>query len=107
MVIEMKTKSSIKQTVLETFEDLYEADGVDELTIREIRALCLPKPTEYKPQKIVSIRRKNKLSQAAFAMVLNTSPSTVQKWERGVKKPSGPAVKLLSIVEKKGIKAVI
>lgn len=99
-------KSDIKKTVLETFEDLYGADGVDEVTIREMRALCLSQPKDYKPSKIVRIRRKYKLSQAAFAVVLNTSTSTVQKWERGVKKPSGPAVKLINLVEKRGIKAV-
>lgn len=100
-------KSGIKKTVLETFEDLYDAGSVDSVTIREIRTLCLPQPEEYKPTKIVRIRKKYKLSQAAFAVVLNTSTSTVQKWERGVKKPSGPAIKLISIMEAKGIKAIL
>ena len=99
-------KSNIKKTAIETFEDLYAVGGVDEVTIREMRALCLPKPEEYKPKKIVCIRKKYKLSQAAFAVILNTSTSTVQKWERGAKKPSGPAIKLLSLMESKGINAI-
>jgi putative transcriptional regulator len=42
-----------------------------------------------------------------FAAYLNTSVSTVQKWEIGEKTPSGPALKLLNIVERKGLKALI
>ena len=41
-----------------------------------------------------------------FAAYLNTSVSTMQKWEIGEEKPSGPALKLLSIVERKGLKAL-
>ena len=47
------------------------------------------------------------MSQAEFAAVLNTSVSTVQKWEAGDKKPSGPSLKLLNLIERKGIEAVI
>ncbi len=38
-----------------------------------------------------------------FARYLNTSESTVEKWETGAKKPSGAALKLLSIVQKHGL----
>jgi len=47
------------------------------------------------------------LSQAVFATVLNTSVSTVQKWEVGDKKPSGPSLKLLNLIERKGLEAVL
>ena len=39
--------------------------------------------------------------------VLNTSLSTVQKWEIGDKKPSGPSLKLLNLIERKGLEALI
>jgi len=42
-----------------------------------------------------------------FAAVLNTSLSTVQKWEVGDKKPSGPSLKLLNLIERKGLEAII
>lgn len=45
---------------------------------------------------------RNNASQAVFAAYLNTSVSTVQKWERGEKRPHGPSLKLLSVVESKG-----
>jgi putative transcriptional regulator len=47
------------------------------------------------------------LSQSVFAAVLNTSVSTVQKWEIGEKKPSGPSLKLLDLIKKKGLEVVL
>jgi putative transcriptional regulator len=46
---------------------------------------------------------KSKTSQGVFAAYLNTSKSTVQKWEQGVKKPNDPSLKLLNLVADKGI----
>ena len=42
-------------------------------------------------------------SQPVFARYLNTSESTVQKWEAGTKRPSGMALKLLALVQKHGL----
>jgi len=46
------------------------------------------------------------VSQAVFAALLNTSVSTVQKWEIGQKHPTGAALKLLHLVQKNGIDIV-
>ena len=62
---------------------------------------------ELPPRKIKSLREDARVSQAVFAAVLNTSVSTVQKWEAGDKKPSGPSLKLLNLIERKGLEAVI
>jgi putative transcriptional regulator len=43
------------------------------------------------------------VSQPVFARYLNTSESTVQKWESGSKQPSGMALKLLAVVQKHGL----
>jgi putative transcriptional regulator len=50
------------------------------------------------------IRESHRVSQPVFARYLNTSESTIEKWESGVKKPSGMALKLLDLVEKHGLK---
>jgi putative transcriptional regulator len=91
------------ETVHEAAQDLAQAGVVDIATMREFDALCLPPVKEYTAAQIKRIRMINKASQAVFAMYLNTSPSTVQKWEQGKKKPNGPSRKLLSIVERKGL----
>ncbi len=46
------------------------------------------------------------VSQAVFAALLNTSVSTVQKWEIGQKRPTGTALKLLHLVQKNGLDIV-
>ena len=42
-----------------------------------------------------------------LAAGLNTSLSTVRKWEGGEKHPSGPSLKLLNLLERKGLEAVL
>jgi len=47
------------------------------------------------------------VSQAALAAILNTSLSTVRQWEIGEKRPSGPSVKLLNLLDRKGLQALL
>jgi len=47
------------------------------------------------------IRARLKLSQAAFAGLMGVSLRTIQDWEQGRRKPSGPAEALLRIAEQK------
>ena len=75
--------------------------------MRKFDALCLPPVTEYDADQIKRIRLGTKTSQAVFAAYLNTSKSTVQKWEQGAKKPNGPSLKLLNIVDRKGLEALL
>jgi DNA-binding transcriptional regulator YiaG len=57
-------------------------------------------------KQIRAIRIRSRVSQAVFAAMLNTSISTVQKWEIGEKRPSGPSLKLLDVIQRKGIGAL-
>jgi putative transcriptional regulator len=72
----------------------------------ELDALCLPPVRELSAKQIRAIRIRAQMSQAVFAAVLNTSVSTVQKWEIGEKRPSGPSLKLLNVIERKGVDAL-
>ena len=100
------TKSRILEAVHETATGMFEAGVMNQVTMREFDILCLPKIEKLEPQKIKAIRETAQVSQAVFAAVLNTSVSTVQKWEIGQKRPSGTALKLLHIVEKRGLEAI-
>ena len=71
--------------------------------MREFDAMCLPPIRKYTPAQIKRLRKHNHASQAVFAAYLNTTASTVQKWEQGQKKPSGLALKLLSLVDRHGL----
>ncbi|WP_145953562.1 helix-turn-helix domain-containing protein [Alloalcanivorax xenomutans] len=97
---------SILDVVHEGAKDLQNAGMLDEVTMREFDALCLPPVKKYTAVQIKQIRTRNKASQAVFAAYLNTSPSTVQKWERGAKSPNGPSLKLLNLVDRKGIEVL-
>lgn len=94
---------SILKTVHDGTKDLHQAGLVDDVTMREFDALCLPPIKRYTAHQIKLIRTRNKASQAVFAAYLNTSKSTVQKWEQGAKSPSGASLKLLNMVDQKGI----
>ena len=94
---------SILEVVHESAKDLHDAGLLNEVTMREFDVLCLPPVKIYSATQIKRIRLKSKTSQSVFAAYLNTSKSTVQKWEQGVKKPNGPSLKLLNLVAEKGI----
>jgi len=97
------TRKSILKVVHEGARDLHTIGLMDAVTLREFDALCLPPVKSYDATQIKRLRLSNKASQAVFAAYLNTSKSTVQKWEQGQKKPNGPSLKLLNLVEKKGL----
>jgi putative transcriptional regulator len=101
-----KTKSPILEAVHDTAKGLHKAGVMDQVTLREFDRLCLPPVESLKPEQIKQIRESSRVSQAVFAALLNTSVSTVQKWEIGQKKPTGTALKLLHLVQKKGIEVV-
>ncbi len=94
----------LHKEILETARGLYDLGVIDAQTMREFDALRLRPLKAFRPADIKRLRLKARASQAVFAAYLNTSVSTVQKWEIGDKKPGGPALKLLNIVDRKGLR---
>lgn len=101
-----KTKSAILEAVYDTAKGLHKAGVMDQVTLRDFDRLCLPPVAPLQPEQIKHIRETSRVSQAVFARLLNTSLSTVQKWEIGQKKPTGTALKLLHLVQKRGLEVV-
>jgi putative transcriptional regulator len=101
-----KTKSAILEAVLETAKGMHKAGVMDQVTLREFDRLCVPPVEPLQPGQIKKIRESSHVSQAVFAALLNTSVSTVQKWEIGQKRPTGTALKLLHLVQKRGLEVV-
>jgi putative transcriptional regulator len=102
-----KKKSMILEAVHETATGLHKAGVMDRVTLREFDQMCLSPVEPLEPEKIKQIRETSNVSQAVFAAILNTSLSTVQKWEIGQKRPTGTALKLLHLVEKRGLDSMI
>ena len=96
----------ILDTVHDTAKGLHKAGVMDTKTMHEFDALCLTPVKKLSAVQIKRLRTRNKASQAVFAAYLNTSPSTVQKWEQGQKKPNGSSLKLLNLVQQKGLETL-
>ena len=100
-------KSPILEAVHETTSDLARLGFIDKRRQQQIEVLCLPPLPPYTPERIRALRERLQLSQTVLASVLNASPSAVRQWESGQKQPSGPSQKLLHLLERKGLEAVL
>ena len=101
------SKSRILEEMHDSAKGLHSIGIISEVTMRDFDKLCLSPIHELNSKSIAKLRRREKVSQAIFAALLNISVSTVQKWEIGKKKPSGAALKLLNLIEKKGLAAIL
>ena len=105
------TKRTYKSDAFEAIHGsaraLHRVGAIDKATMRHFDVACLSTPPAYEPKDIRRLREANNVSQPVFARYLNTSESTVEKWETGAKRPSGMALKLLAIVEKHGLQMLV
>jgi putative transcriptional regulator len=103
----MKRKRQYKSEAMEATHSsataLFDLGAIDKTTMRHFDESCLVSLPEIAPKQIKAIRQINHVSQPVFARYLNTSKSTIQKWEAGAKRPSGMALKLLSVIQKHGL----
>ncbi len=102
-----KGRSDLMDVLMESVEGIHRAGLMDKVTYHHFKELCLEPVIQMTPRQIQKLRQEEKASQRTFANLLNTSLSTIQKWETGEKKPSGAALMLLHVVREKGLGAVI
>src|SRR6202161_1681962 len=95
-------KSDISEAIRSSAATLHKVGALNKATMRDFDTRHLAVAREIEPAQIRQLREANKVSQPVFARYLNTSESTVEKWETGAKKPSGMALKLMSIEQKHG-----
>ncbi len=100
-------KSEALASVHESMEALHDIGALDKQTMREFDEACLTPVTMLGPDEIRALRLREKISQPVFARYLNVSRNLISDWERGVKKPGGPALRLLTVVQKKGLMAIV
>lgn len=100
-------RSRLLNEMRETARGLAQVGAMDKQTLREFDAATLPRVRPLSARRIRALRERERVSQAVFAAVLNTSVSTVQKWEIGEKRPSGPSLKLLELIERKGLETLV
>lgn len=78
---------------------LHRVGAVDAATLRDLDALCLPPRPDYGSAEVRRIRAAVRMSQPVFARLLGVDKSAVAQWERGAKRPSGPAARLLEVLD--------
>ena len=101
-----KYRSDALAAIHETMEALHEVGAVDRQTMREFDETCLTPIEVMLPEQIKALRIREHISQPVFARYLNVSKNLVSDWERGVKKPGGPALRLLTLIQHKGLMSI-
>ena len=102
-----KPKSDAFSAIHSAAKGLHKVKVISKTTMREYDDLCLNLVAEINAQDIKRIREHVHVSQPVFDRYLNTSESTVQKWETGQKRPSGMALRLLHVIEKHGLEVLV
>lgn len=90
----------------EMMSDLHEAGAIDKQTMRHFDEGCLTPMHPFTADEIRTLREREEVSQSVFARYLGVTKHSISQWERGLKKPAGPALKLLSLVQSKGLTVI-
>ncbi len=99
-------KSEALAAIHETVSDMLDAGVIDKQTMRHFDESCLTRVHGFTGEEIRALREREEVSQTVFARYLNVTKDSVSQWERGQKKPAGASLKLLSLVERKGLEAI-
>ena len=108
-----KTRANrLTRELLETAHDM-RASGLltktahEKITMRHKADLPAAVKASLSAREIKTLRKQANLSQAVFARYLNLTVGYVSQLERGVKRPTGPALVLLDVIRRKGIEAIL
>ena len=99
-------RSEAFAAIHETMESMQRVGAISKLTMREFDEACIDPVKDLKPTEIRALREREHVSQPVFAHYLNVSKNLVSDWERGKRKPGGPALRLLSVIQKHGIEMI-
>lgn len=107
---ERKTRRTLKGGAFEAIHAsavaLERVGAIDKATMRQFDEMSFAKVPVFDAKRVKRMRERLRVSQPIFARQLNTSASTVQKWESGAKRPSALACKLLAVVDKHGLEVL-
>lgn len=99
--------SKILDAAHEIAVGLHRIGAITDAEMRQYDAECLPKKRRFEAAEVQRIRASAYLSLSAFARVIGVGPATVEQWEQGLKRPTGASARLLDIIDRKGIDAVL
>lgn len=99
-------RSEAAAAIHETAIGLYKAGAIDKQTMREFDESCLTPVHDFSAAEIRALRKREEVSQTVFARYIGVTKDSISQWERGEKRPAGPSLKLLSLVERKGLASI-
>ena len=105
---ELKGRARLRAEIVEIVRDQHALGMVsdaelEQTTLRMLGRDALPKVEVLTPKEIVRVRENAGVSQSVLAGYLNVGTTTVSQWERGTRRPTGTALKLLHVVKTKGL----
>lgn len=108
---DLKGKTRMRAEIVEAMQGLHRVGVVDhaeleKTTLKMLGRDALPKVKRLSPTEIARVRQQAGVSQAVLAGFLNVAVNTVSQWERGERRPTGAALKLLHVVRAKGLDVV-
>ena len=109
--VELKGKARLRSEIVEMARDQHALGMItdqqlQQTTLRMLGRDALPKVPPMTAAEIVKVRKRAGVSQAVFGGFLNVETQTVSMWERGARRPTGTALKLLHVVKAKGLGAL-
>jgi putative transcriptional regulator len=99
-------RSEALAAIHETASDLHDAGVMAKRTLRGFDELCLTAVRPMSAADVRALRARERVSQAVFARYLNVTTGLISQWERGAKRPAGAALKLLNLVDRRGLAAI-
>ena len=99
-------RSDAFAAIHEAAASLRETGVISKHTMQEFNSSCLTPVKDLTGDEIRAIRERENVSQSVFAHYLNVTITSISQWERGEKKPSGPSLKLLALVQSKGLESI-
>jgi putative transcriptional regulator len=112
MATEPSKPSRLARALLETADDMNRADVLsdnarEKITMRHLGEKPIPPLPSLSPNEIRAMRERAHMSQAVWARHLNLTVGYISQLERGAKHPTGPALVLLNVIQRKGIEAIL
>ncbi|MEI7669121.1 MAG: DNA-binding transcriptional regulator [Pseudomonadota bacterium] len=85
---------------------LHKIGAINKKTMRRFDESCLTPIHQFSAEELRALREREEVSQSVFANYLNVTTDYISKCERGERKPQGGTLKLLLLVERKGLEAI-
>ena len=106
MATKRKYKSDAFEAIHSSATALHKVGAIGKRKMRDFDEAAFRAPDPLEPGEIKSIRERARVSRAVLARHLNTSESTVEKWETGAQRPNRLALKMLHAVKQYGLAAL-